>query len=1400
MNLADLLSKQAETRPSEPALVLPCGVLSYLELDSLVWRAAAQLHESGIAPGDRVALSFSDELGVVVGMLASARLGATAFSMQLNWPPILRIETVERVGIQYVVGDHGAIQGSNAQQINMVMDELLARPPIPPTSAIHVSEPRAPWLILLGSGTTGQPKMMPITHAQQLARCESAREWFGLTAADRVGSLIHFDYSSTKTRFLEALVVGASFFIPDRKRKDMPAQCRNAGVSVLHGTSFLLEQLMAAPRHPQYPLLDFLRVLTVGSSTITDEFRKRVAAQLCSNLHIHYGTNETGLLTYSQPPLAFNISGTVGQALAEAKIEIVDTQGHCLAPGLVGQIRARRPGMIDGYLESDEATRVAFKDGWFYPGDLGKFTQDGQLIYCGRADHMMIMNGINIYPAEIERTILQHPAVRDAAAVPLRSALHQDLPVCAVTLQAEIQIGEQALLGYAYQHLGPRSPRKLFILDRIPRNEQGKLIRPQLMQAIHDKLRKQHAPRIADHISPVPRQSMRKMEIRYDDNASADLAVIDDWLTSVLHIKIEPCRSLAGPPENSAVVRRVALTWRILLLLRELMQAARIPLFDPGRIIAISPDRTSPSAWTAAVAVASIEHLSPIAHATASEGARTMIRWMAEHSRSAENTALLLAMAQKQVLQPLQRLFPAGKSTIHLLRAAYAQDIPFMHLGSGIFQLGWGCRARKIDRSTTDADSAIGSKLAQNKVWSANLIRLAGLPAPRQIVVSTEAEARLAAKRLGGSLVVKPIDRDRGEGVTVGIRNDTQLLAALKAASGLSKNRRIIIEAEASGVCHRLFIAKGQLLYAVKRLPKSIHGDGRQTVMELIRAANQREKSLPPWLRSEPYPDDAQAVEAMAAAGFAPDSVPAAGERVPLRRIESTAAGGFDEDVTRRIHPDNLDIAIRAAALFDLEVAGIDIITPDIGRPWHENGAIINEVNFAPLLGGGEISRSHVPEFLGRIIAGNGRIPIEAFLGDETAVVAARRRQGVLIAQGAACYLVRHGQTVAPAGVEIRLPFASLARRCAALLMDQRVGAIIVVARTAEQLRADMPVDRFDRITPCSPSSAPPVTSVPAVPERQHHPAQKNAAFWRNEGANRKAAKDYPAAIDAFRRSLTLEDDLPTRNALVLTLEAAGQTEAALIEGLRNLEAKDVIALQAIQTFAGQPLALNSIRHRFDPRTPQRNIIAFSLWGDNPTYVHGAIVNARLAQNLYYGWKTRFYCARDVPADALETLKKLGAQVVMVDDPRLAGVRPFWRFLVADDPEVHFFACRDTDSRLNAQELNAVDAWLRSGKPFHAMRDHIYHMELLLAGLWGGMAGVLPPLLPRILSRPEYAGNRFADQLFLMEFVWPLVRDHILVHDSHYRFHGSVDFPGAYRLPRPVHVGGAIKTMETWRT
>jgi long-chain acyl-CoA synthetase len=143
--------------------------------------------------------------------------------------------------------------------------------------------------------------------------------------------------------------------------------------------------------------------------------------------------------------------------------------------------------MATGYLGNPEATARRFRDGWFWSGDMGFLRSDGQLVINGRADDMMILNGVNIFPVEIERVLERHPAVLIAAALPIPSKVHGQIPVAAVELREGHAIGSVELQSYAREHLALRAPRRVLIMVALPRNSQGKIMRREIAQAFQPK-------------------------------------------------------------------------------------------------------------------------------------------------------------------------------------------------------------------------------------------------------------------------------------------------------------------------------------------------------------------------------------------------------------------------------------------------------------------------------------------------------------------------------------------------------------------------------------------------------------------------------------------------------------------------------------------------------------------------------------------------------------------------------------------------------------------------------------------------------------------------------------------------------------------------------------------------
>lgn len=248
-----------------------------------------------------------------------------------------------------------------------------------------------------------------------------------------------------------------------------------------------------------------------------------------------------------------------------------------------------------------------------------------------------------------------------------------------------------------------------------------------------------------------------------------------------------------------------------------------------------------------------------------------------------------------------------------------------------------------------------------------------------------------------------------------------------------------------------------------------------------------------------------------------------------------------------------------------------------------------------------------------------------------------------------------------------------------------------------------------------------------------------------------------------------------------------GEREEALAAGRRALEIKDraVCARPPLWRLPDAPPP------PFDPARPERNVIAYSLWGERSRYLETALRNAEIARDIYPAWRCRFYCDDTVPASVRRDLAGHGATVTMRPRPPLRHAGLFWRFLVADDPGVDRFLVRDADSLLTVRERVAVDDWLAGDRAFHAMRDWWSHTELLLAGMWGGTGGLLKGIGGRIdayLARPEVA-NRALDQGFLARVVWPAVRGHCIVHDDLFGSLGARPFPPLGKLPPGEHVG-----------
>jgi cyanophycin synthetase len=329
-----------------------------------------------------------------------------------------------------------------------------------------------------------------------------------------------------------------------------------------------------------------------------------------------------------------------------------------------------------------------------------------------------------------------------------------------------------------------------------------------------------------------------------------------------------------------------------------------------------------------------------------------------------------------------------GPSTRSLVEEAKRRGIPTLRLNrQSLVQLGWGVHQKRIQATVTSETRHIAVEIAQDKQLTNTLLEKAGLPVPEHTRVRSAEEAVRMARRIGYPCVVKPMDLSHGRGVSLNLTDEAQVRAAFDKAYDLSSY--VLVEKMVKGNDHRILVVGGRVVAVAERVPGHVVGDGRSTIRELVDVVNSdprrgvgHEKVL---TRIE---IDHQAERLLAQAAYTLDTVLADGQLFALRSTGNLSTGGTAVDKTDVIHPDNVDIAVRAAKVVGLDVAGIDVITEDISYSVRERGGAIVEINAAPGFRMHLAPTVGVPRNVaGPVIdmlfpqAGSARIPLAAITG-----------------------------------------------------------------------------------------------------------------------------------------------------------------------------------------------------------------------------------------------------------------------------------------------------------------------------------------------------------------------------------------------------------------------------------
>lgn len=466
--------------------------LTYAELDEGVDRTAGYLTHLGLQPGDRVALQLTKSIEFILLHLAAVRLGAISLPLNLAYPPD---------ELKYFLEDSGAklffALDSARDKIRPILQELpelqecvFLDPSQPemfnsllsssPTSRLQspLTDPSDTAVIIYTSGTTGRPKGAEITHGNLISNLQSLHEAWGWQADDiLLHALPIFHVHGLFVALHGALRAGATTLLMREFNAQKTLEMLSSGqCTVFMAVPTIHKRLLDVPNAGRFDLSN-VRLITSGSDRLPDEVFTGFQKTFGYTLLERYGMTETGM-NCSNPLKGGRRIGSVGLPLPGVEVRIVHSEtGDTLQDGEIGDVQLRGPNVFRGYWQQPEKTAEAFSaDGWFKTGDLGFRESDGYVTLCGRSKDLIISGGLNIYPPEVERVLLEHPAVNACAVIGCPDAEWGEKVTAVVLLYEGESVSGEELISFCREKLAPyKSPKSIVFKDDLPRNAMGKV-------------------------------------------------------------------------------------------------------------------------------------------------------------------------------------------------------------------------------------------------------------------------------------------------------------------------------------------------------------------------------------------------------------------------------------------------------------------------------------------------------------------------------------------------------------------------------------------------------------------------------------------------------------------------------------------------------------------------------------------------------------------------------------------------------------------------------------------------------------------------------------------------------------------------------------------------------------
>jgi len=493
-SLADFVLARASARGARPALVnsVTGRVITYAELPELVDRAAAGFARLGLGKGDVCAIFSQNTPEYPIAMLALARLGAiaTTASPLSTKDDLAKQLTDSRARIlltslslapawrEAAVRIEHVITFEDAQAPIIGFNELLAEPGQPPAASI---DPTDIVVLPYSSGTTGLPKGVMLTHRNlvtNIVQTDTA-DHYEHDQDTTVAFLPFFHIYGMEVIVMLGLWSGATLVVMPKFDLDTYLDLvERHRATILH---VVPPVVVALAKHPSVERRDFssIRKLFSGAAPLSASTIEQCICRINCVLQQGYGLTETSPVTHvTYGDSVRNKYGSIGQLVSNTECRIVDPgTGDDVAAGQDGEIWVRGPQVMKGYFNQQDATSATIDDdGWLHTGDIGHADADGDFFIVDRLKELIKYKGCQVAPAELEAVLLTHPAVRDAAVVPLKNEDCGEIPRAFVVLKAAATADE--LMRYVGERVAPyKKVRRVDFIETIPKSPSGKILR-----------------------------------------------------------------------------------------------------------------------------------------------------------------------------------------------------------------------------------------------------------------------------------------------------------------------------------------------------------------------------------------------------------------------------------------------------------------------------------------------------------------------------------------------------------------------------------------------------------------------------------------------------------------------------------------------------------------------------------------------------------------------------------------------------------------------------------------------------------------------------------------------------------------------------------------------------------